>query len=115
MNRVSLKDWLFIIVIVALTTIVYRENDAKAPDSMMFTTNPEIQVTASSTLSPPTLAERAAFNAVEEQLIRIYDSTSPSVVHITNRGFDRRFGNRIPVGGTGTGFVWSYHHQLPCH
>ncbi|MCO6450934.1 MAG: trypsin-like peptidase domain-containing protein [Caldilineales bacterium] len=51
-------------------------------------------------------SQQAAFNDLESQLIQIYQSASPSVVNITNQGYTQFFGQMIPQGGTGSGFVY---------
>ena len=51
--------------------------------------------------------EQAAANDLEAQVISVYDSTSPSVVNITNRStvYDLWFGSSAQEG-TGSGFVY---------
>ncbi len=55
----------------------------------------------------PLVEERLAAFALEEQIIAIYDATSPAVVNITSRGFTTDMLMRtVPQGGTGSGFVY---------
>jgi S1-C subfamily serine protease len=54
-----------------------------------------------------TLAVGDAVNALQSQIIEVYQTTAPAVVNITNRGyFYDRFMGTIPQEGTGSGFVY---------
>ncbi len=54
-----------------------------------------------------TVAVDDAVNALQSQIIEVYQTTSPAVVNITNRGyFYDRFMGAIPQEGTGSGFVY---------
>lgn len=55
----------------------------------------------------PTVSVEAAVNALESQIIAVYQDASPAVVNITNRGYvyDRFMGS-IPQQGSGSGFVY---------
>ena len=63
--------------------------------------------TAEPTPAPVAFDEQAAANDLEAQVISVYDSTSPSVVNITNRStvYDLWFGSSAQEG-TGSGFVY---------
>ncbi len=60
--------------------------------------------------TPPPLTSRppsAGALALEEEIIRVYDSASPGVVNITNRSYAYDFFFRpVPQEGTGSGFVY---------
>ena len=65
------------------------------------------------TLAPPPVTplpeavRQEAANALEEQIISVYDTVGASVVNITNRGYVYDiFGRAIPQGGSGSGFVY---------
>ena len=68
-------------------------------------------LTPTPTLAPAPLTplpdEAKAANALEEQVIAVYDKVSPSVVNITNRSmaYDM-FMQAVPQEGTGSGFVY---------
>jgi S1-C subfamily serine protease len=48
-----------------------------------------------------------AVNALQSQIIEVYEMTAPAVVNITNRGYVYdRFMGAIPQEGTGSGFVY---------
>ena len=100
MQKTSLRDWIFISIIVTLLVVFLSHGSTRPDATPALGSNPELSISTQSQVSGPSLAERAAFNALEEQLIRVYESTSPSVVHITNRSYDRRFGSTLPRGGT---------------
>jgi S1-C subfamily serine protease len=54
-----------------------------------------------------TVAVGDAVNALQSQIIEVYQRTAPAVVNITNRGyFYDRFMGAIPQEGTGSGFVY---------
>lgn len=58
--------------------------------------------------TPPASATAAEIaTALQEQLVAIYEKAGPSVVHIRNqRAVIDFFGQVIPQGGTGTGFIF---------
>jgi S1-C subfamily serine protease len=54
-----------------------------------------------------TVAVGDAVNALQSQIIEVYQTTAPAVVNITNRGYIYdRFMGTIPQEGTGSGFVY---------
>jgi S1-C subfamily serine protease len=67
--------------------------------------------TPTATVAPPPLTplpdEAGATNALEERVIAVYETVSPSVVNITNRSiaYDM-FMQAFPQEGTGSGFVY---------
>jgi S1-C subfamily serine protease len=65
--------------------------------------------TSASTTAPATAAfdERQAANALEAQIIQVYDDASLAVVNITNRTYvTYRFMGTVPEEGTGSGFLY---------
>jgi S1-C subfamily serine protease len=55
----------------------------------------------------PTIDVDDAVNALQSQIIEVYEMTAPAVVNITNRGYVYdRFMGAIPQEGTGSGFVY---------
>jgi len=53
------------------------------------------------------LDEQQAVNALEAQIVGVYDDASPAVVNITNRTYVYyRFMGSVPEEGTGSGFVY---------
>jgi S1-C subfamily serine protease len=74
---------------------------ASAAGNLLQTTTAESPSTAT------TVAVGDAVNALQSQIIDVYDLAAPSVVNITNRGYayDWLMGN-IPQEGTGSGFVY---------
>jgi S1-C subfamily serine protease len=59
------------------------------------------------TLAPAPFDEQQAYDALENQIVDVYDAASPSVVNITNRSYVYyRFMGSVPEEGTGSGFVY---------
>jgi S1-C subfamily serine protease len=55
----------------------------------------------------PTIDTDQAVNALEDQIIAVYDMAAPAVVNITNRGYAYDwFMGTVPQEGTGSGFVY---------
>ncbi len=55
----------------------------------------------------PLQSEAEAANALEAQVIAVYESSAPSVVNITNRGYAYDpFMGAIPQEGSGSGFIY---------
>jgi len=69
---------------------------------------PAVRAGPTATPTPRPLSTRADIaTALQEQLVAIYEKAGPSVVHIRNqRTVVDFFGQIIPQGGTGTGFVY---------
>jgi S1-C subfamily serine protease len=67
-----------------------------------------LQTATETTLGAPTsIAVDDAVNALQSQIIEVYQLTAPAVVNITNRGYAYdRFMGPIPQEGTGSGFVY---------
>ena len=66
---------------------------------------------ATATTAPPVATpvfdETQAANALETQVIAVYEAVSPAVVNITNRSYVySRFMHAVPQEGTGSGFVY---------
>lgn len=69
------------------------------------------EMTQSPEVAPPvvesTINVDDAVNALQSQIIEVYQMTAPAVVNITNRGYVYdRFMGAIPQEGTGSGFVY---------
>jgi S1-C subfamily serine protease len=69
------------------------------------------EVLQSTAEAPPivesTIDADDAVNALEDQIIAVYDMAAPAVVNITNRGYVYdRFMGTVPQEGTGSGFVY---------
>jgi hypothetical protein len=90
MKKVSPREWAFLFIILTLLVVALSGNVVSPQTTPTLATNPEFTVPSQAPVSGPTLAERAAFNALEAQLIRVYESASPSVVHVTNPEYDER-------------------------
>jgi S1-C subfamily serine protease len=68
-------------------------------------------VPPTTTVAPPVVTpipdETEAVNTLEAQVIAVYETVSPAVVNITNRGYTYdMFRRAIPQEGTGSGFVY---------
>ena len=71
---------------------------------------PATLVPTATTAPPPVAAlpnEEEAANALEAQVIAVYEAVGPAVVNITNRGYVYDFFMRaVPQEGSGSGFVY---------
>ena len=106
MKKVSPREWVFILISLTLLAVVLSGNVVRPQATPALASNPDFSLSGPTSVSGPSLGERAAFNELEAQLIGVYETVSPSVVHVTNRSYDRRMGGMIPQGGTGTGFIY---------
>ncbi len=73
------------------------------------TPGPALVSPTATTASPVVLDENEteAVNALETQVISVYETVSPAVVNITNRGYAYDvFMRAVPQEGTGSGFVY---------
>jgi S1-C subfamily serine protease len=88
--------WLIMAVVLLLVGIVIGSH------------MPAVRAGPTATPTPLPLSTRADIaTALQEQLVAIYEKAGPSVVHIRNqRTVVDFFGQIIPQGGTGTGFVY---------
>ena len=63
--------------------------------------------TTASPVAMPISDETQAANALETQVIAVYEAVSPAVVNITNRGYAYdMFMRAVPQEGSGSGFVY---------
>ncbi len=85
MKRISPKDWVLLIASLTLLVVFLSESIQASPSAY-----PQ-PVASDASYSGAPLTEQGAFNALEDQLIDIYEIANPSVVHITSRSYDRRF------------------------
>jgi S1-C subfamily serine protease len=76
-------------------------------------TMPPAKAQPTATLAPPPVTplpegvQEQAANALEDQIIAVYDTVGASVVNITNRSYVYdMFGRVVPQGGSGSGFVY---------
>ena len=100
MKRISPKDWILLFASLTLLAVFLS-------DSIFASPNPAFQPGEPNTLSRSAVPlSSQPFNALEAQLIDIYETASPSVVHITSRSYDRRFGMMMPQDSTGSGFIY---------
>ncbi|MGD9100166.1 MAG: trypsin-like peptidase domain-containing protein [Anaerolineae bacterium] len=97
-------------ILLALILLLVGSGCGYAALSEATATAPPTATPAPSPLTPPPdekEATLAAVNALEAQLITVYETASPSVVNITSRGYTYDFFRRaIPQEGSGSGFVY---------
>jgi S1-C subfamily serine protease len=83
---------------------------AAAPAATAVSTPVPTAIPASTTAPAPVVAlpnEQEAANALEQQIIAVYQAVAPAVVNITARSYVYdRFRGAIPQEGTGSGFVY---------
>jgi S1-C subfamily serine protease len=107
MEKRTKTEWVWAPAILALLFI------SLAP-SLFGTAASDTAAAQPSALATPTTAaasapfdQQQAYNALEAQIINVYDSASPAVVNITNRSYVYyRFMGSVPEEGTGSGFVY---------
>jgi len=105
------KKWILSVGVVVLVLIVLGcgvtgfsvATPTSAPSRSVQAPTP----TAAAPLVPPTVDEAEAANALEAQVIAVYEAAAPAVVNITSRryGYDI-FMRPVPQEGTGSGFVY---------
>jgi len=62
--------------------------------------------TTASPVAIPISDQTEAANALETQVIAVYEAVSPAVVNLTNRSYVYMFRQAVPQEGTGSGFVY---------
>ena len=72
---------------------------------------PPTAITASP-MAAPISDETEAANALETQVIAVYEAVSPAVVNITNRSYVYMFRQAVPQEGTGSGFVYDAERHI---
>ena len=106
MKRISPKDWILLIASLTLLAVFLSDSIFASPNVAIQPGEPN---TVSRSVTP--LASQP-FNALEAQLIEIYETANPSVVHITSRSYDRRFGTMMPQNSTGSGFIYDHNGHI---
>jgi S1-C subfamily serine protease len=108
MNKRSQKHW---ILIIAALTLLFVGLGCSLADLSAF------ELAAVSAIVPPTATtaspvatpisdQTEAVNALETQVIAVYEAVSPAVVNITNRSYVYMFRQAVPQEGSGSGFVY---------
>jgi S1-C subfamily serine protease len=108
MNTRTQKFWILIVAILTLllvglgcsltSLLAFKSVAASAIVPPTATTAPPV--------ATPVLDETQAANALETQVIAVYEAVSPAVVNITNRSYVYMFRQAVPQEGTGSGFVY---------
>jgi S1-C subfamily serine protease len=109
MNTRSQKHWILIIAVLTLLFVglgcsltglsALKPTAVSAIIPLTATTAPPV--------ATPVLDKTQAANALETQVIAVYEAVSPAVVNITNRGYAYdMFMRAVPQEGTGSGFVY---------
>jgi S1-C subfamily serine protease len=109
MNTRSRKYWILTIAILTLL-LVGLGCSVTSLLALNPTSTPTI-VPPTATAAPPPITplpdEEEAANALESQVIAVYEAVSLAVVNITNRSYVySRFMQAVPQEGTGSGFVY---------
>ncbi|MBN1658618.1 MAG: trypsin-like peptidase domain-containing protein [Anaerolineae bacterium] len=107
MERKTRANWIWALAIVMLLAVALSpEWSGVATLDTSAALTSELP-TAAVTLATEPYDEQQAANALEQQMIDVYDGTSPAVVNITNRSYVYyRFMGAVPEEGTGSGFVY---------
>jgi S1-C subfamily serine protease len=109
MNTRSQKHWILIIAVLTLL-FVGLGCSLTALLALKPTAASAIVPLTATTASPvatPIPDETEAVNALESQVIAVYEAVSPAVVNITNRSYAYdMFRRAVPQEGSGSGFVY---------
>jgi S1-C subfamily serine protease len=108
MNTRSQKHWIPIIAVLTLL-FVGLGCSLTGLSALKPTAASAIVPLTATTASPvaiPISDETEAVNALESQVIAVYEAVSPSVVNITNRSYVYMFRQAVPQEGSGSGFVY---------
>jgi len=107
MNRRSQKHW---ILIIAVLTLLFVGLGCSLTDLSAFELAAVSAIVPPTTTAPPVATpvfdEIQPANALETQVIAVYEAVSPAVVNITNRSYVYMFRQAVPQEGTGSGFVY---------
>jgi S1-C subfamily serine protease len=108
-NTRSREYWILTIAILTLLLVGLGCNLTSL--SALNPTSAPTVVPPTATAAPPPIMplpdEEEAANALESQVIAVYEAVSPAVVNITNRSYVySRFMQAVPQEGTGSGFVY---------
>jgi flagellar basal body-associated protein FliL len=108
MNTRTQKFWILIVAILTLllvglgcsltSLLAFKPVAASAIVPPTATTAPPVAI--------PISDQTEAVNALEAQLIAVYEAVSPAVVNITNRSYVYMFRQAVPQEGSGSGFVY---------
>jgi S1-C subfamily serine protease len=109
MNTRTQKSWILIVAILTLllvglgcsltSLLAFKPAAASAIVPPTATTAPPV--------ATPVLDETQAANALETQVIAVYEAVSPAVVNLTNRSYAYdMFMRAVPQEGSGSGFVY---------
>ena len=107
MEQRSRTNWIWVLAIIVTLLVALSPGywDVIAADASASSTGDLPAPTATAVVEP--LNEQLAANALEQQVIDVYDSASTAVVNITNRStVYYRFMGAVPEEGTGSGFVY---------
>jgi len=107
MEQRSRTNWIWVLAIIVTLLVALSPGcwDVIAADASASSTGDLPAPTATAAVEP--LDEQLAANALEQQVIDVYDSASTAVVNITNRStVYYRFMGAVPEEGTGSGFVY---------
>jgi len=109
MNTRSQKHW---ILIIAVLTLLFVGLGCSLTGLLAFKPTAVSAIVPSTAPTAPPVAipisdEAQAVNALESQIIAVYEAVSPSVVNITNRSYVYdMFMRAVPQEGSGSGFVY---------
>jgi S1-C subfamily serine protease len=109
MDKNTRGNWVWAPAVLALLLIALLPGLPWAVALDTSTSAPTASVVDTPAAEPATtiLDEQQAVNALEAQIIDVYDQASPAVVNITNRSYVYyRFMGAVPEEGTGSGFVY---------
>jgi S1-C subfamily serine protease len=108
MNTRSQKHWILIIAVLTLLFVGLGCSLADLSAFELAAVSAIVSPTAA-TASPvaiPISDQTEAVNALEAQVIAVYEAVSPAVVNITNRSYVYMFRQAVPQEGSGSGFVY---------
>jgi S1-C subfamily serine protease len=106
MKKQSNRPSFLLLISVALLVVLLLEGQVMAPPpSQAMTSGNDYTGSFLSVLNSDAAPDLPDIS-LEERLIALYETASPSVVHITNRNYVSFRGQTIPQGGSGTGFVY---------
>jgi len=108
MNTRSPKHWILIIAVLTLLFVGLgcSLTGLSALKPTAASAIVPLTATTASPVATPIPNETEAVNALESQVIAVYEAVSPSVVNITNRSYVYMFRQAVPQEGSGSGFVY---------
>jgi S1-C subfamily serine protease len=100
-------QWMWALVILAMLSINLVPGLVGAPAGNTAAAQSSVLATPTAAAASAPFDEQQAANALEAQIIDVYDRASQAVVNITNRTYVYyRFMGSVPEEGTGSGFVY---------